>query len=153
MRRLHKDMKFFKKIYSGIKDFFSLSSWSKTTFFMLVIVVIFFFNLNFDAFLKAQQFTNVIGEGHVGHLVRLIFNPVVVNIVFDSPVIYTEESATLTWSSNASSCTGTNFNTGGASSGSVTLTPTSTTTYTINCDGVVASTTITVRRKPKFIEN
>ena len=44
-------------------------------------------------------------------------------------------AATISWSSvNASACTGTNFSTGGATSGSVQVTPLVTTTYTVTCD-------------------
>jgi hypothetical protein len=59
------------------------------------------------------------------------------------------QSSTLSWSSaNATSCTGTNFSTGNATSGSVTVSPIGTTTYTVNCSGSAgsasASTTLTV---------
>ncbi len=54
-------------------------------------------------------------------------------------------SATLTWSStNASSCTGTNFNTGGTVSGSVSVSPTVNTTYTVTCGSATSNTTVTV---------
>jgi len=44
-------------------------------------------------------------------------------------------AATISWSSvNASACTGVNFATGGATSGSVQVTPLVTTTYTVTCD-------------------
>ncbi len=43
-------------------------------------------------------------------------------------------SVTLTWTSTlATDCSGTNFSTGGATSGNVVLTPDSTTTYTLTC--------------------
>ena len=46
---------------------------------------------------------------------------------------------TLSWSStNASSCTGANFATGGAVSGTVKVNPTAMTTYTVNCGGAAA---------------
>tara|TARA_B100000508_G_scaffold60333_1_gene47176 strand:- start:212889 stop:214577 length:1689 start_codon:yes stop_codon:yes gene_type:complete len=46
------------------------------------------------------------------------------------------ESTTLTWSStSASSCTGTGFNTGGSTSGSVQVAPTSDATYQVSCGG------------------
>jgi hypothetical protein len=59
------------------------------------------------------------------------------------------QSSTLTWgSTNATSCTGTNFSTGNAVSGSVTVTPLTTTTYSLGCTGAVgsasASATVTV---------
>jgi len=68
------------------------------------------------------------------------------NVVIDvnPTAILTGGSTTLTWSSNTASCTGTNFSTGGAPSGSVTVNPASTTTYTVTCNGVSASTTVTV---------
>lgn len=54
-----------------------------------------------------------------------------------SPTAVTSgDSATLTWTSaNVTSCTGTNFSTGGAASGSTSVSPTSATTYTISCTG------------------
>jgi len=67
--------------------------------------------------------------------------------------IFTGNSTTLTWSSSAGSCTGTNFSTGGASSGSVSVSPVSTITYSITCDGVTSQVTVVVRPKPTFIEN
>ncbi len=55
------------------------------------------------------------------------------------------QSSTLTWSStNASTCTGTNFSTANAVSGSVAVTPSVTTTYSVNCGGATASATVTV---------
>ena len=46
------------------------------------------------------------------------------------------DPSTLDWSSsNATSCTGTNFSTAGATSGSVVVNPTVTTQYTVQCDG------------------
>lgn len=48
----------------------------------------------------------------------------------------------ISWTSNsATSCTGTNFSTGGATSGSVTVTPTANTTYSITCNSTVYSST------------
>ena len=59
------------------------------------------------------------------------------------------QSSTLTWSStNATSCTGTGFSTGGATAGSITVTPSSTTTYSVSCTGssstATASATVVV---------
>ncbi len=46
------------------------------------------------------------------------------------------QSSTLTWSSsNATSCTGNNFSTGGATSGDTSVNPSQTTTYTASCTG------------------
>jgi hypothetical protein len=56
-------------------------------------------------------------------------------------------SAVLKWTSaNASSCTGTNFSTGGAANNSsgITVTPSVTTTYSIVCNGAVSSITVNV---------
>mgnify|MGYP001604119193 FL=1 len=56
-------------------------------------------------------------------------------------------NSTLTWSStNATSCTGTGFSTGNATSGSVVVSPTSETTYTLTCSGAggLANSSVTV---------
>jgi hypothetical protein len=54
--------------------------------------------------------------------------------------VYTGESFNLSWfSTNATSCTGTNFSTSGATSGSLSITPSGDTTYTISCSNVVGS--------------
>ena len=68
--------------------------------------------------------------------------------------IFQGNSAKLYWSSNATSCTGTNFNTGGAISNLVGLpvNPLSTITYTVNCDGTPRSVTLTVKKRPRPIE-
>jgi hypothetical protein len=51
-------------------------------------------------------------------------------------------SATLNWSStNAASCTGTGFSTGGTTSGSVTVSPVVSTSYSISCIGAPATAT------------
>lgn len=63
----------------------------------------------------------------------------------DPASITAGQSSTLTWSaSDAASCTGTGFNTGGAASGSVMVTPAGTTTYAIACEGAVDSATVSV---------
>jgi len=50
--------------------------------------------------------------------------------------IVSGESSTLSWSSShADSCVGTNFSTGGATSGTVAVSPTATTTYSVVCTG------------------
>ncbi len=59
-------------------------------------------------------------------------------------------SSTLAWSStNATSCTGTNFTTGGAVSGNISVTPAATTAYSVSCTGaggtVSAAATVTVQ--------
>ena len=58
-------------------------------------------------------------------------------------------SSSLTWNStNATSCTGTNFSTSGTISGSVVVSPTASTTYSVSCTGtygtVVANAKVTV---------
>ena len=63
-------------------------------------------------------------------------------------------SSTLTWSStNATSCSGFGFNTGGATSGSLAVSPASTTTYTVSCTGAGGTTdanaTVTVTGAPQ----
>ncbi len=70
------------------------------------------------------------------------------------------DSSTLTWSSaNTTSCTGINFDTGGATSGSISVSPTSSTNYLILCNGVSGGVTVTsqviiiIKKKPIFQEN
>jgi hypothetical protein len=61
--------------------------------------------------------------------------------------VYTGETFNLSWfSTSANSCTGTNFSTGGATSGSQTITVNGDTTYTVSCSNTVgsASDSITV---------
>jgi hypothetical protein len=54
------------------------------------------------------------------------------------------QSSVLTWgSTNATSCTGTNFTTSGTS-GTASVTPSATTNYSVNCSGATASATVTV---------
>lgn len=62
-------------------------------------------------------------------------------------------SSSLSWSStNATSCSGTNFTTGNTTSGSASVKPTTTTTYTVACSGggktATASKTVTVTAPP-----
>jgi hypothetical protein len=71
------------------------------------------------------------------------------NLAANPAVIGSGQSSTLTWSStNATYCTGTNFSTGNATSGSVPVSPAATTTYTVGCTGTggtaSASATVTV---------
>jgi hypothetical protein len=58
------------------------------------------------------------------------------------------QSSTLTWSSNGSRCVGTGFQTGNAPSGTLSVSPTANTTYSIACDNggatTPATTTVTV---------
>lgn len=56
------------------------------------------------------------------------------------PTVREGESTTISWSSTgASSCTGTNFSTGGATSGSAQVSPTQTITYSVECGGAGGS--------------
>ncbi|OGI57093.1 hypothetical protein A3B85_03115 [Candidatus Nomurabacteria bacterium RIFCSPHIGHO2_02_FULL_37_13] len=87
----------------------------------------------------------------------------IVNITIVSPVtltatpptIYSGNSSILHWESPSGwSCAGTNFTpTGGAATGDVSVGPTSTTIYTVTCNGASASATVTVKKRPTFIEN
>jgi hypothetical protein len=76
-----------------------------------------------------------------------------INIEATPETIFTGDPSTLRWTSIYPSCTGTNFSTGGASSGEVVVKPNTTTTYTITCGGQTKSKTIVVRRKPWYMEN
>lgn len=164
-------MNYLKKKFKHLKDSI-LSSRLRTA--LLLLVIIFFFNINYEIFMVKGQQTQVTGEGIVGFLTRWITPPLIqvlgmgrpgyipkwssavplVVITFDNQTIYTGDSALLSWSSsNTSSCTGTNVDTGGATSGSVSVTPNSTTTYTVTCNGVETSSTLTVKRRPRYIEN
>ncbi len=67
------------------------------------------------------------------------------------------ESSDLSWSSvNATSCTGIGFSTGGSTSGTISVSPTVNTTYTVNCTNGTSSASdqasITLKRKFFFIE-
>lgn len=72
--------------------------------------------------------------------------PVTVNLSVSSSKVAAGGPTTITWSStNATSCTGLNFATGGGTSGSVVVRPTVATTYTVACTGAdTASKTLTV---------
>jgi hypothetical protein len=66
-------------------------------------------------------------------------------------------SSTLTWgSNNATSCTGTNFSTGGATSGTLVVSPVVTTIYKVSCtdgsDSAQAQTIVSLKKKFLFIE-
>ena len=77
-----------------------------------------------------------------------------IEINVHSNVIFQGESATLSWAwDGEESCSGVNFNTGGATTGSLVVHPNSTTTYTINCGTETAQATLTVKKKPIFNEN
>lgn len=73
-----------------------------------------------------------------------------------STSIYSGDSITLTWSCPVAdtSASGTNFSTGGAPSGSISVGPPATTTYILTCgpSGATAQVTVIVRKKPFFQE-
>lgn len=77
-------------------------------------------------------------------------NPV--NITASSSNLTSGESTTIDWLSNVGACTGTNFSTGNAASGSIRVTPVVTTTYTVTCSGQSASVTVIVKKRPVFNE-
>jgi hypothetical protein len=88
--------------------------------------------------------------------VTVTLAPATASISASPNSIYTGQTTTLTWSSsNSISCVGTNFSTGNATSGSIVLSPKSTTTYQVTCNGVVGqvTATVTVKHKPSVIEN
>ncbi|MES2134831.1 MAG: hypothetical protein V4449_01140 [Patescibacteria group bacterium] len=63
--------------------------------------------------------------------------------------------STLTWNStNATSCAGTNFSTGGATAGSVSVSPVSSTSYLVSCTGLSgsASASVTVTVTPPVLQ-
>jgi trimeric autotransporter adhesin len=69
---------------------------------------------------------------------------VTASLVTNPTSISAGQPALITWTSaNATSCTGTNFSTGGATSGSVTVTPSLTTAYTLTCTGAGGTATET----------
>ena len=68
--------------------------------------------------------------------------PPTASLVPTNQNIYVDDSATLTWSStNANSCTGVGFSTGGATSGTVSVSPSADTTYSVSCtqDAIAAT--------------
>ncbi len=88
-----------------------------------------------------------------------LVNPttVAVTLVADPEKIAAGDSSTLSWlSSNATSCSGIGFDTGGVLSGSVSVSPTANTTYTITCrngtDTASDQATVLIKRKFLFIE-
>jgi hypothetical protein len=88
------------------------------------------YNLNYGDFYGTPQETLcgklTVLKGPVP-TATLVANPTRINV---------GESSTLTWSSaNTTSCTGTNFSTGGATSGSLQVSPGVTTQYSVSCTG------------------
>lgn len=102
---------------------------------------------------SGYSYATISGEGGLcGDLIEGATLPTAVILVNPS-TIQSGNSATLTWGSgNASSCTGTNFSTGGATSGTISVSPTDTTSYSVSCtDGsntANASTVLTVTDAP-----
>jgi len=76
--------------------------------------------------------------------------PATANLTANPATIAPGDQSTLTWASNyATSCTGTNFSTGGATQGQISVSPLVATTYSVQCDGSggnspVAPATVTV---------
>ncbi|MBP9711864.1 MAG: thrombospondin type-1 domain-containing protein [Candidatus Pacebacteria bacterium] len=68
------------------------------------------------------------------------------------PSISPNDTITITWNGGGE-CTSTNFTIDGANSGSKTLNPTVTTTYTLTCNDESASATVRVQKKPIIIED
>jgi hypothetical protein len=67
------------------------------------------------------------------------------SISANSQYFYEGDNVTLLWSSQyATSCTGTGFSTSGNTSGSVTIAPSSTTTYSVTCTNLAGSDTASV---------
>ena len=72
----------------------------------------------------------------VSYTVNMSPNPPTVLLTATPSSIGSGQSSTLEWSSsNANSCTGTNFSTSDETSGTVAVSPTETTTYTVTCFG------------------
>src|SRR5271157_4293032 len=79
--------------------------------------------------------------------------PATASLIANPTPIAPGDQSTLTWSSNyATSCTGTNFSTGGATQGQIAVSPQVTSTYSVQCDGsggdspvVQATVTVTAR--------
>ena len=99
-----------------------------------------------------QVWSNTLGRCVPSSVTITVVNP-------PTATIYAGGSATINWASvGATACTGGNFSTDTTNrtsdvNGSVTISPLSTTVYTVDCDGVTASATVIVKKKPIFIEN
>jgi hypothetical protein len=71
----------------------------------------------------------------------------VVTLTTTSSTITSGGSTSINWSSSgATSCTGVGFATGGATSGSVSVSPATTSTYQVNCGSAMSQTTVTVNQ-------
>jgi hypothetical protein len=96
--------------------------------------------------------TNAIGSGSGTANVIVSATSSGVTISLNPTSIYAGDSSALTWS-GPSACVGTNFNTGNAASGTISVSPSITTTYSVTCGGVSNQATLIVKKKPIFIEN
>ncbi|KKT11424.1 MAG: hypothetical protein UV91_C0006G0053, partial [Candidatus Nomurabacteria bacterium GW2011_GWF2_43_24] len=74
------------------------------------------------------------GADCVGDSSQVCSAPSTVVVTAEPATITAGDPVTVTWTSCATTCTGTNFDTGGAPEGSVVVYPTTTTTYTATCD-------------------
>ncbi|MEK7063243.1 MAG: CARDB domain-containing protein [Patescibacteria group bacterium] len=99
---------------------------------------------------KSNQTINCGGEPCIRNswtatVINYSGTPVTADIVANPGTITTGQSSLLTWSSTgATSCTGTNFSTGGAVSGSISVAPASDTLYTVTCQNASTSANDTV---------
>lgn len=85
-----------------------------------------------DLFAQAVSFLVPVANAQCGYAHD---NPVA-TLAASPATINSGDSSTLTWSSeNVTSCTGTGFSTDGATSGSVSVSPSQTTTYSVSCTG------------------
>lgn len=84
---------------------------------------------------------NGYGDGYASLTITVQSAPAASVTLTASPSSITQgSSATLTWSSsNATSCSGTNFGTSGATSGTKSVSPSVTTTYSVTCTGAGGS--------------
>lgn len=94
--------------------------------------------------------------GHFSYVITGIYVPSAPTAQLNAnpTSIVSGDSSSLTWSStNATSCTGTGFSTGNATSGTVSVSPTSTTNYSVSCTGAggtaTAGATVTVTQPTK----
>ena len=88
---------------------------------------------------------NTVGDAAVTNFSVSTTPPPTVVLTASPQSIGTGDSSTLSWSStNASSCTGTNFSTGGATSGTVVVSPAASTVYTVSCTGLGGTGTNTI---------
>jgi probable HAF family extracellular repeat protein len=106
---------------------------------------------NLEAAVRINDAGQIVGYGTYNGAIRgfLLSPEVSCSLSAEPTSINQGQTSTLTWSStNATSCTGTNFSTGGTISGSTIVTPGTTTTYSVTCtgagDSADASATVTI---------